>query len=718
MLPDFYNKPRTLSFLNCIVFSASLLIISPAVPADTTLDEITVIEGVEERLGRAGRLKDDVIQSEVITQDMILKKQAGSITQAIKNEPGVKVSTECSVCGVKRIMINGLKGEHTTLMIDGVANSSMLEGFYGFDAIPTAGVDAIEISRGTGAALTAPEAIGGVVNVITAKPLEDTVKIDLSQGTHGYRKYQIVGKKLSEDKRTRVIIAGQTDNIDQHDQDNNDINEAPQLENRSIMMKLWHDFSPRDSVSFRVSDQVSDVFGGPIIGGNLAQSKPDAVSQDPGTDPQFIDGNVNNKPDPATSTARDWLETIRSTKQEHTIQWIHEVNDNWNTVLTGSYVKAHMDAIYEGITYRADQNIHFLEAKANYLASNNHLITIGLDYKLDKTKTNGTVWQTDEWVVQSPNDAYENSNAALYVRDIWTPSASLEISSALRVDHIDVKFTDQDRQFNETMIAPRVHIRYDHSFMWTSRLSFGQGYRVPLQFFESDHGIIDQGFAVAVDKLETSNSARYTLSYSGVKSDLTFSISSTQVENLAVLETISDIPTLISTDFTSQVSHVDLSGNYIIGEHGHWSVSGTIEVFHYDENYRNTFVIVPVEERLRLALDYSGHGWEGNISTAFVGSRDYGRYPNAEYFKHYDKINKQDRKGDQSPDYVTVDAKLSKQLNKTLSIYAGVNNLFDYTQTSSGDSPYFYNENNEWDVVHIWGPLRGRVVYAGITVGL
>lgn len=720
-----HSKLFTLQSISAISTLFAYSLVSTQVMAETKLDTINVNtqqEGVEERLSRQGKLKDDVVQTEVVNKKSIEEKQAGSVAQAIKNEPGVRVSTECSMCGVKRIMLNGLKGEHTTLLIDGVANSSMLEGFYGFDALPTAGIDSIEISRGAGASLIAPEAIGGVVNVVTEKPREDALSIDLSQGTQGYRKYQLVGKKVSKDKRTRMIIAGQSDNIDQYDQDNNEINEAPQLENRSVMAKIWHDFSPNDSVSFRIADQASEVFGGPMIGSRLANSKADALSQDPGSAPDFIGGDINNKPDLATSTARDWLENIRTTKQEYTARWVHEVNTDWNTVLTGSYVKGQMDAIYEGMTYQADQSIYFVDAKANYFANDNHLVTFGVDYKLDVNKTKGTLWDDQAtpptWINKSPNDAYENSNMALYIRDIWTPTANLEISAALRADKIDVNFTDQNRKFDKTMIAPRFHIRYDHGFSLTSRLSFGQGYRVPLQFFESEHGIIDKGFAVDVDKLETSNSARYTLSYSGVKSDVTASISTTQVKNLAMLEERNNVPTLVSSDFTSQVSHADISGNISLGAHNHWTLSGTIEAFQYDKNYRQTFAVIPVEQRIRLGVDYAGHGWEGNISGAWIGSRNYSDYPSAEYNQHYNKKNKQDSKGNSSPAYYTVDAKLSKSLSKTFTVYGGVNNLFDYTQTSSGDSPLFYNENNEWDVVHIWGPLRGRVVYAGVTIDL
>ncbi|WP_319381299.1 Plug domain-containing protein [Thiomicrorhabdus sp.] len=175
-----------------------------AAGTDTKLDAIT-IESLtpEQKRDKMLKLKDTIVHTEVVTEKKIEKKQAASLAQAIENEPGVKVSTECSMCGVKRVMLNGLKGEHTTLMINGIPNSSIMEGFYGFDAIPMAGVSSIEIARGAGASLIAPEAIGGVVNVVTSKPWEDSLSFDLSQGNQDYHKYQIVGTKLSADKKNR-----------------------------------------------------------------------------------------------------------------------------------------------------------------------------------------------------------------------------------------------------------------------------------------------------------------------------------------------------------------------------------------------------------------------------------------------------------------------------------------------------------------------------------
>lgn len=681
--------------------------------ADKTvnLDAITVSGNqTNERESKIVQIKDDIVQTEVISAKKIQQKQAGNLAQAIRDEPGVRVSTECSMCGVKRIQLNGLKGEHTTLMINDVPNSSIVEGFYGFDAIPIAGVTSIEIARGAGASLIAPGAIGGVINVVTAKPSKDSLSADFSWGNQDYHKYQVVGTKVSSNNDTQILVAAQSDNIDQYDEDNNDVNESPSLTNQSLVAQVWHQLTAKDQISFRITDLQSEVFGGPMIGSYLASSRQDARSQQPGSSPGFIDNNVNNKPS-ATSTARDFLENIELTKQAYTGKWFHDFSADTQSRVTASYVDSSMDAIYEPTTYKADQDIYYFDARVDHFINAEHALTIGMDSKQDKMKSKSTGG------TQPANDSYNQNNYGLYIRDIWTPTNRLEISLAVRADQINVKFTDQDRKFDDTVIAPRVNIQYDHNFNWTSRLSAGQGYRVPLQFFEADHGILDDGFAVDVDKLEKSNSVRYALAFESARTSFETSYSWTEVSNLTTIDTENYAqPTLVNTSGEGVVQHADISASYQID--GHWSVGATLEGFFYDKKYRSTFGVIPIEERLRLMVDYIGHGWEANVTATGIGERNYKDYTGAAYYDHYNQAGGVDSKGTHSPAFMTVDMQISKDITRHWTVYAGANNLFDYTQTSDGDSPLFYDGANagseDWDVGHIWGPLRGRLVYGGI----
>ncbi len=706
-------QPKLALKLSPLSIALLTAVISPTTVAQETSQLQTInVNATQNTPTNKGMIevKDDIIHTEVINQKKIAKKQAANLAQAIEDEPGVKVSTECSMCGVKRIMLNGLKGEHTTLMTNGVPNSSIVEGFYGFDAIPMAGVTSIEISRGAGSSLIAPEAIGGVINVVTDRPTQDKLSVDISRGSDDYHKYQLAGSKLSKDKKTALAVSAQSDNIDQYDQDNNLVNESPALTNQSFTAHVWHQASPNDEIEFRIEDQSSEIFGGPMIGSDLASSRSDARTQVTGTSPGFTGDNVNNRPS-ATTTAKDFLENIDSNKQAYTAKWRRDVSDDLQTRITTSLVDSEMDAIYEGTTYKAEQDIFYVDLRGDYFLNDKHALTFGTDIKNDKMRSRSTGGS------EPADDSYDMRTNGFYIRDIWTPSSQLELSAALRVDSINVDFVDQNKSFDETIIAPRLHLKYDHNFNWTSRLSAGQGYRVPLQFFEADHGILDDGFGVDVDKLEKSKSARYSLTFNGAQTLFETSYSYTSVDNLTFIDTDNYArPTLVNSDDTGTVQHADIVVSHQLT--GHWSLGASLEGFIYDKNYRDTFGVIPVEERLKLMADYTGHGWEANLTVTAIGERDYADYAGAGYADHYNAAGGVDSKGSKAPAFATADIRIAKDFNKNWQTYAGVNNLFDYTQTAEGDSPLFFDGasagSEDWDVGHIWGPLRGRLVYAGV----
>jgi outer membrane receptor for ferrienterochelin and colicins len=69
-------------------------------------------------------------------------------------------------------------------------------------------------------------------------------------------------------------------------------------------------------------------------------------------------------------------------------------------------------------------------------------------------------------------------------------------------------------------------------------------------------------------------------------------------------------------------------------------------------------------------------------------------------------------KRSKSPTFATVDARLQYAINRNLSVFGGVDNLFDYKQTDK-ESPLWVDSQGGYDVTHVWGPSRGRYVYAG-----
>ena len=109
-------------------------------PSLKDVEKISV-RGVRERLSEAGLLKDTVQKTEMVSGVTIARLQAANLTEAISISPGVRVNNECSMCGVKRVMLNGLRGEQTTVLVDGLPVYTMMSGFYGLDAATSSGYD-------------------------------------------------------------------------------------------------------------------------------------------------------------------------------------------------------------------------------------------------------------------------------------------------------------------------------------------------------------------------------------------------------------------------------------------------------------------------------------------------------------------------------------------------------------------------------------------------
>ena len=226
------------------------------------LEEI-LVTGVRQRMYQAGTLLDAIQKTEVVDEALIKSMQAVNLTQAIQNSPGVRVSNECSMCGVKRIMLNGMRGEHSTILTDGIPLHTMMAGYYAVDALATTGVERIEVARGAGASLLAPEAIGGTINVVSKEPQETGFNLNMSMEDDDSYLVGMMGTLVSDDERTRSSLVIQDDKHHQLDGDDTGVSEAPLQQNTNYVARLSHDFTDVDTVVLRVGYTDSEIFGGP-----------------------------------------------------------------------------------------------------------------------------------------------------------------------------------------------------------------------------------------------------------------------------------------------------------------------------------------------------------------------------------------------------------------------------------------------------------------------
>ena len=710
---------KTLSPIHLVIIS-SLSLAAPlsihAEEAIATDKEIEVIEvrSLRQKLDQAGRLKDVIQQTEILDALTIENKNALSLTAAINNEPGVNVSNECSMCGVKRIMLNGMKGEHTTILVDGLPTHTLISGFYAVDAIATTGVDRIEVARGAGASLIAPEAIGGTVNIITKEAYENTAAFDFAKGSHDFTAMKGMATGISEDGKTGITLIAQYDKQDQEDHDDNGVSEAPFIENFSFTTLISQDISDTRNVQLRLSKVQSEIFGGPILGDVVSSIGTALASYDQQASEQlFIDNDVRNNFIGKPWETTEWIDTSRD---EAYIKYLTELSDSTIAEFAASYASHIQDSFYEGIDYQADDTMWYVRAKFDMELSNDHFITFGVDSRREEMRSS-----TDalEAVAAYQTDAFDYNTTGLFFQDTWTPSDTLEVAVALRIDKVVADFIDPEKtgtEIDETFFAPRLDIRYFHSEELTSRFSSGFGYRAPLSFFETDHGILDAelGYQINIDSLEESISASYSLNFDNEIFAVTASIAHSEVDNLASLEETADgVPLLTQLNESAAVTTIDITAGYNITQNV--TINIGLEKFNYDDNFKSSYAIAPVEERASIEIQYEKDNLKIFWSTVWFGEKvltDYG-------YEGYNRLNDPSTAKTLVGDaFSTSDIKLQYQLTEQTKIYAGISNVFEETQIDNGDSPLFYDANGGYDVAYIYGALHGRELYAGVEIKL
>lgn len=684
--------------------------------ADVSEEQFETIEvrTVRQRLEQDGRLKDVIQKTEVLDAKQIENKQALNLSQAIMGEPGVRVSNECSMCGVKRIMLNGMKGEHTTILIDGVPTHTLISGFYAVDAISTTGVEAIEVARGAGASLIAPEAIGGTVNVVSKEAYENSAIIDFAKGSHDYTAFRAAATGVSDDGLTGISLMAQYDKQDQEDNDGNGVSEAPLQENRSLAAVISTDISDKHNLRVRYANISSEVFGGPMLG-QLADSIGQVLASYDGVEAEqlFVGDNVNNRFIGNPWETTEWIKTNRD---EAYVKWLSEWSSQWSSELAVSHSSHTQDSFYEGIDYVADNKMTYLRAKADYYMNDNHFVTFGVDTRVEDLRSNS---QALDGLAEYVSDSFDYRTQGLFVQDIWTPTSDLEIAFAVRVDKVEADFVDPQKpgvEIDETIVSPRLDAKYTHNDLFTSRFSAGRGYRAPLSFFETDHGILDAelGYEIDVDELEKSLSATYALSFDNDIFSWTLSLAHSQVDNLAGLdETEAGVPILTQLDEQAEVSTLDWNGGYQVNDN--LVVNFTAEKFIYNQAFRESYAIAPIEERSSFEVNYTLGAWEWNTNGIWFGSRDLSEYG-------YEGFNiagdPSSQKTLHAEAHWILNTRFSVDVNDNVQLYFGAQNLLDYIQIDQGDSPLFFDADGGYDVAYIWGPLHGREYYAGIKVSL
>ena len=680
---------------------------------DTTNLKEVIISGRRREAERMGQLSAAIQPTTVITPENMFMKNANNFTQAVAFEPGVCVLTGCSSCGFKQIQINGLGATQTTTLIDGLPLYTNVTNFYGVDALTTSGTTSIDIARGPGSSLLAPGAIGGSIDVRFKDPTQNSVVVDGAAGNNKYSRISVVTTAVVDNGKLGVIVAAHHFLNGPWDANGTGMSQSPYMLDESVMARVNGLAGAKDKLAWnlRYSHSNNEVFGASTTTNHQGATigPPDSLVTQ-----MFEGGNVNKK---FIGNPIDIIEWIQTKRDEGSASLTLHTSNASFLQFRGGYASQSQNSMYEGGADYANID-HTLVTDLRWQTQiRAHTITVGGNFN-SENMTSQSVYYYQQLGITP--DSYKTAYGGAYLQDVLSFGHERDLSLAVRADQIHINWIDKPNStINNFIVAPRASFRWRFIDDLTLRLSAGLGWRAPLTFFELDHGLLNDGFDIGVTELEKGIGSGGSLSWKPGLWTFTGSMYATWVTGLEYVGSNPNPeiqrPILLSDSTKMFFLDMDFEADRIVNK---WLEIG-IGIAHQNipNSYKAVELVAAQETEANGRISITAKHFTFSSDVQWIASRNLLPYGYDGHYNQFVNDVASDPKLTTAPSYFVINAKAVYYLKSNWQIYAGVENLLNYTQAGSAhDEPHYFDQYGNFNTSHIWGPLRGRQMYVGIRL--
>ena len=197
LLPCLSVRPTVLAALACV---SSLAAAQSVQTGATTTAAAAALPTVVVTATRTPVRADQTVADVTVLQAEDLAPYVGrTLTEVLAHQPGIQFTANGGLGKTSSIFIRGLEARHVLLLVDGVRYGSATTGMPELDNLPIGDIERIEIVRGPLSSLYGSDAVGGVVQVFTRRPVPGAgVRLN-GQATVGSHRYGQLGGGLSVD---------------------------------------------------------------------------------------------------------------------------------------------------------------------------------------------------------------------------------------------------------------------------------------------------------------------------------------------------------------------------------------------------------------------------------------------------------------------------------------------------------------------------------------
>jgi iron complex outermembrane receptor protein len=149
---------------------------------------------------------------EVLDREEIEEKQLmtpGDITMMLNEMGGLRVQATSPSLGAASVRVQGMRGRYTRFLSDGLPLYGDGVGGLGLLQIPPADLGQVEVIKGVASALYGAGALGGVVDLISRRPVADPVLEARQPDDAGRNRYRALrGRQFSEGFGGTLLAGG------------------------------------------------------------------------------------------------------------------------------------------------------------------------------------------------------------------------------------------------------------------------------------------------------------------------------------------------------------------------------------------------------------------------------------------------------------------------------------------------------------------------------
>ena len=563
---------------------------------------------------------------EVITAQDIQAMGATTLNQVLEQATGLVVASDSGRAQVANI--RGTGNKRSLILIDGRRMAAGYKDFTSTDQITVDMIQRIEIVRGPSSAIYGSDAIGGVVNIITKTPPDKasagvTVRYSshLDKDSDGGMGSAWVGSKVG---KTRFLLSGSAQSSAGWDADGETPDDGDGRDLNAAAGRISHELTDNSDIS---------------AGFEYAhlEQEGERYYQSQSRERSAVDERLNYFVQYDNEITQDGNLQIRAYRSEHQ----NEIEFTPTASTTGEE--------------DADRWLNQVEARYTGPVMKTHLLAVGAEFRQEGRE-------------DSTGADDDLDNTSLFIQDEFQIISKLYMTAGLRYDNHS-EFGDQ--------VSPKASLVYSLFEDLKLKASIGKGFRAPSisELFVTSYRSKGKYVYNPNPDLEPEESLSYEMGIEGKKKR--FSGGLTAFRN--------DIDNLIDAKFINATG----SGKHKISYYQYQNISEA----RTQGLEARAAVDLPLNLNAAVSMTWldtenreTGEKLEGNPDFKGIFRLTYYR-PDYK-FRAAARVN---YTGDQymadaedKSGYVTVNLYLSKEFSNRISVFAGIDNLFDEEKAYDG----------------------------------